>query len=220
MTQIAIWGEKGKMGREVKNLLPDFPDLSIAPSLKEAIGVIDFSSPEGLMSLLDQLEKEKSAAWVISGSTGLNGEQRQALERKSHGRTILWAANFSLGILAIERVLSAIRTFPELSGFVPRIQETHHVHKKDSPSGTALSLKKLLPPTTQIESIREGEVVGSHEIWFESASERVGLIHEAQDRSIFARGTLQCAITLTRLLRENPRKIPQRLLELRDLFSG
>jgi 4-hydroxy-tetrahydrodipicolinate reductase len=77
--------------------------------------------------------------------------------------------------------------------------ETHHRHKKDAPSGTAILLNKAIESSAgndpvQTHSIRSGEVIGDHEITFYGAADRLTLGHAAQDRSIFARGALDAAL--------------------------
>ncbi|MEX1099279.1 MAG: dihydrodipicolinate reductase C-terminal domain-containing protein, partial [Bacteriovoracaceae bacterium] len=73
------------------------------------------------------------------------------------------------------------------------IHDIHHVHKKDSPSGTALSWKEWLDRPAQISADRKGDVVGYHHLKFDCRDEAITLVHEAKDRSIFARGALWAA---------------------------
>jgi len=220
MISLSLWGEKGRMGGEIKKALRLFPEFKLSELSSDTQGVLDFTSSTGLLELLKKLDDEKSTSWVVSGSTGFDLEQRATLEACGKTRTIVWAANFSLGVLALSRLLDSAILLPELQGFVPRIRETHHTLKKDSPSGTALLLKGHLFPDTFIESIREGDVVGEHEVWFESGSERLGLIHQAQDRKVFAEGALKSAMLLTEKLKKNRNSFPKRLLGLQDVFSS
>ncbi len=220
MTSISLWGERGRMGAELKKAVGAFSELKLISYSHSTQGVIDFSSAQGLMDLLKKLDDQKNPAWVVSGSTGLDDDQKKKLEQYAKTRPILWAANFSVGVFALSRILEFARTLPELQTFEPKIRETHHVHKKDSPSGTALVLKSHLPGATPIESIREGEVIGDHEVWFESASERIGLCHRAKTRAVFAEGALKSAILLTQKLAKNQNGFPKRLLTLEDVFSS
>jgi 4-hydroxy-tetrahydrodipicolinate reductase len=224
MISVCLWGENGRMGSEVTQAVSRVSSFSSQIKLEalspQTAGVIDFSSANGLLDLLKKLSDEKSNAWVVSGSTGLTTTQKTELAEYAKSRPILWAANFSLGVFALSRLLSAASQLPELRTFVAHIKEIHHIHKKDAPSGTALLLKKYLPDETKIESIRRGEVIGEHEVWFESSAERLGLIHEAKKRAVFAEGAIESAILLTQKLKKNHNSLPKRLLDLQDVFSS
>lgn len=111
--------------------------------------------------------------------------------------------------------LVAWRDYPEIRDWKVTIRDLHHAEKKDAPSGTALALEAAIGRKVIIESVREGERVGTHEITFESASEKITLIHEAKSRAVFAEGALEAAI---RLLNRSPKSLPPRLLALEDLY--
>ena len=102
------------------------------------------------------------------------------------------------------------------------VREVHHTQKKDAPSGTALSLRDVFqakrPGEMAIESIREGEVIGVHEVTFESANEKLVLIHEAKTRSVFATGALDAALEWINGNRE--KALPAHLLGLADLYCS
>ncbi|MEO7252399.1 MAG: dihydrodipicolinate reductase C-terminal domain-containing protein, partial [Arenimonas sp.] len=113
---------------------------------------------------------------------------------------VLWASNFSLGVVVLEDAVR--RASSALKHWNLRIVETHHVHKKDAPSGTALSLARaaqgaggVLP---EIESIREGEVVGDHLVRFTGPGETLEFRHQATDRDIFAAGAIEAANLLVK----------------------
>jgi 4-hydroxy-tetrahydrodipicolinate reductase len=85
-----------------------------------------------------------------------------------------------------------------LKGYSASITETHHVHKKDAPSGTAKTMGDIVQNATQlqkvpIESIREGEVVGYHKVTFESPVDTIEISHNAKTRDMFAEGSLVAA---------------------------
>jgi len=222
---IALLGSQGRMGLEVQKaageqslrLLTGHDPLNW--DLESCSGIIDFSSPTGLMGLLHHLDSKKLPQWVISGTTGFSDPDKKRLADFARNRPLVIASNFSIGVHVLHRWLKQAVNSPELSPYTISLRETHHVHKKDKPSGTALSLQKLLPPGTSIESLRVGETIGTHEIWFDSPSDRLGLIHEAKDRSIFAKGALQTATELALRLKKNPDSLPKRILGLEDLFS-
>ena len=82
-------------------------------------------------------------------------------------------------------------------GYQGRILEKHHVHKKDAPSGTAVAIRNVIRDVSHaelpIESVREGEVVGMHQVIFESAGDTITLVHEAKSRRGFAEGAVRAA---------------------------
>jgi 4-hydroxy-tetrahydrodipicolinate reductase len=151
--------------------------------------VIDFTHADGVAAV---------AAWctrrgtpLVSGTTGLGPEQERALDAAATVAPVLHAANFSPGVNALLRLAAEAAQLlgPEVRA---EITDVHHVHKKDSPSGTALALRDALGDVPcAIESRREGEVVGDHELRFELAGETLTLAHHARDRAIFARGALR-----------------------------
>jgi 4-hydroxy-tetrahydrodipicolinate reductase len=149
--------------------------------------IIDFSSPLAVNSLLE-ITVEKKIPLVI-GTTGLSKEIILCIKESAKQIPILYAANFSLGVAAC--TLAAEILFQKLSTeFQSQIVETHHVHKKDSPSGTALAFSEVMENTPPIKSIREGEVIGKHQIFFSNEQEVIELSHEALSRDTFAKGAL------------------------------
>ena len=111
---------------------------------------------------------------------------------------IVWASNYSLGVVVLEDLIR--RAGAALPGWRAEITETHHVHKKDAPSGTAITLARAQAEASgtapTIASIREGEVVGDHRIRLQGPGEWLELCHHAEDRDIFARGALEAAARL------------------------
>ncbi len=158
--------------------------------------VIDFSQPEAFNAILDFCRKHKTA--FVSGTTGLSESQIQAMSEAANEIPVLWASNFSLGVAVLnDLVRNAAKV---LEGWNVDITEIHHVHKKDAPSGTALSLGQSAEQVTgkvpEYRSIREGDVVGDHTVKFSGPGEFIELRHNALDRDIFARGALEAAFRL------------------------
>jgi len=93
--------------------------------------------------------------------------------------------------------LTAMATAAFGKNYKIEISETHHVHKKDAPSGTAKTMgavvEKICHEKPSIQSFREGEVVGDHTIFFGNEREHLSITHRAIDRSLFAEGALQAA---------------------------
>lgn len=155
--------------------------------------IIDFSSPEALPPLLSSALKTKTP--LVIGTTGLSPEQQNLVNQASQNIPIVYSANFSLGVAAclqaVELLSQKLHSLFDIS-----IQETHHVHKKDSPSGTALAFAKAAGTNPPIKSIREGEVIGHHEITFSNPKEKIVLSHEALSRDTFAQGAVFAAKAL------------------------
>jgi 4-hydroxy-tetrahydrodipicolinate reductase len=190
--ELFVFGTKGRMAKAIKELalldshnqLLDFP--------KNGCILIDFTAPAALEANL-ALALEHQAAYMI-GTTGLTPDQFKTLAHASQKIPVLWAANTSLGANLLFE-LTALSS-KVLSNFKVSIQDIHHIHKKDSPSGTALVLKQSVGRNCQITSTRAGEHAGIHEVLFESPFERLSLKHEASDRKVFAQGALLAAAFL------------------------
>lgn len=145
--KLLIHGATGRMGQSLIRLAQDHPNLIIAAASGRAdIGrmdtlpefdiAVDFSSPEGFDAILSLcLTRGKG---LLSGSTGLSESQFASLNDAGSKIPVLWASNFSLGVAVLNRLVSLAGDV--LPGWQIDIIESHHVHKKDAPSGTALSL--------------------------------------------------------------------------------
>lgn len=175
-------------------------DASVPSFRADAIGdwpafdvAVDFSLPEGFDRLLDACRQRGAA--LVSGTTGLEGRQQMHLAEASSDIPVLWASNFSLGVVVLHELVRKVSA--SLPDWDVAIVETHHVHKLDAPSGTALTLGKAASEANgrkpAIESVRQGEVIGEHVVRFSGAGETLELSHRASDRDIFARGALEAA---------------------------
>ncbi len=167
-------------------------ELAGVPAFDAAI---DFSLPQGFDPLLALCEQRGAA--LVSGTTGLEDVQRAALDVASQRIALLWAANFSLGVAILGELVERAAT--ALPGWDCDIVESHHVHKKDAPSGTALALgasAELGGATPRYASLRAGDIVGEHLVQFAATGERIELVHRATSRDIFARGALHAAARL------------------------
>lgn len=153
---------------------------------------IDFSLPEGFDPIL-ALCVQRGAA-LVSGTTGLDEAQRQALQAAAQRIPLIWASNFSLGVAVLTELVE--RAAAALSGWDCDVVESHHIHKKDAPSGTALTLGEAAGSAgaqVHYASLRAGDIVGEHQVQFTGLGERIELIHRATQRDIFARGALHAA---------------------------
>ena len=195
----AIAGHKGRMGQAIQHVDSHFPNLTyIGPAFNdqyklcthtcsEADVIIDFSTPEGTQTLLKQVNKP-----LLIGTTG-----HTTSLSPTHAIAILYAPNTSPGIQLLKQAMTAMRT--ELNTADITIIETHHKHKRDKPSGTALSLKNTLDTLiagathVDIHAVRGGGATGEHEIRFIWEDEAITLTHRSFSRDVYARGALKLA---------------------------
>jgi 4-hydroxy-tetrahydrodipicolinate reductase len=164
----------------------------------EADVLVDFSLPAGFDAVVAFCASRGLP--LVSGTTGLDAAQREAMARLAQEVPVLWAANFSLGVAVLEDLVRRAAT--ALPHWQAHVLETHHLHKKDAPSGTALHLGRALAESAGHEpeylSLRAGDVVGEHLVQFTGMGERLELVHRASDRDVFARGALECALRLVK----------------------
>lgn len=247
MTTVTIAGGGGRMGHTLIRCIATGEDLRLGaaveceghPDLGKDVGVLAGLEPAGILltSALDAalpdadvmidftlhtavagnvtLAAELGKPTVI-GTTGLDETEKQAVYQAANRIPVLWAPNMSLGINLLFAVLKQAAAVCG-AGYAVEIDETHHVHKKDAPSGTALRLAEKVaegrgaPPADVMvhdtgerpienagekivmRSHREGEVIGVHAVTFSNAGECITFTHEARSRDAFAMGALQAA---------------------------
>lgn len=178
-----------------------------------ADAVIDFTAPEYTVGLAGLAASHGKI--LVSGTTGLNAAQKEALIRAGESTRVVWSANMSVGVnwlmALVEQTAHALPTADI------EILEMHHCHKVDAPSGTALALGEAAargreanlhdiwvksrdghtgarePGSIGFATLRGGDVVGDHTVIFASTGERIELSHKASSREIFARGALVAA---------------------------
>ncbi|TAN04112.1 MAG: 4-hydroxy-tetrahydrodipicolinate reductase [Rhodanobacteraceae bacterium] len=219
---IAINGANGRMGRALQDLLREDARFELAAAVDSSDAwreaphinvVIDFSTSDGFDAALRHCTANGIA--LVSGTTGLDDARRKSLNAAAAKIAVLYAANFSLGIAVLTRLLrEAAAALPDWD---MEIVEAHHARKVDAPSGTALALGRaaaaaraqdfdkvaLLSRAGHVgarakgaigfASLRAGDIVGEHTAMLAAAGERLELSHRATDRSIFARGALAAA---------------------------
>lgn len=178
-----------------------------SPAFRSADVAIEFSRPDAAESNIRQAIAQNVP--VVSGTTGWNAAAlRDELSQTSHPG-IIWSSNYSVGVnilFAVNRYLAQL--LHHSGGYTPSITEVHHIHKLDAPSGTAVTLREAIsqelratsqdsmpnkPIDCPIESIREGEVPGIHEVRWESEADILTLRHEAKSRQGFALGAVLAA---------------------------
>ncbi len=177
--------------------------------------VIDFTSPENTMQVSKIAEKYKIAH--IIGTTGINDEEKMILAEYAKTNKVFLSPNMSVGVNVLLKIL------PELTkllgeAYDVEMVELHHNKKKDSPSGTAIRLAECLAeakgwdlpevanyhregiigerPKNEIgvQTIRGGDVVGVHTMYFMGPGERIEVTHQAHSRENFAQGALRAAL--------------------------
>lgn len=219
--KIAIIGY-GKMGHEIEKIcrergheivcIIDIGDENKfdSPEFKSAEVAIEFSSPK---SALENYRRAFAAnVPVVSGTTGwLDNidEVRQACEKD--GKTFFYASNYSLGVnilFAVNEYLAKIMN--DFPAYNVHIDETHHIHKLDAPSGTALTLAEGVMESIdrkkqwkldeqpkdedlRINSFRKDEVPGIHTVTYESEVDTIQITHDAKSRKGFALGAVIAA---------------------------
>lgn len=243
---IAVSGATGRMGREVARLVAQSDDLRLVggiarssyepsdtiplgydqveapetagPVIEAADVVLDFSSPEQLTRLLASQADVLAGRALVVGTTGLDAEHFEALERAAARSPVVAAANFSIGVNVLIALVERAARLLSADRYDVEVVETHHRRKLDAPSGTALSLGAAVArgrnaqlaglrrdgrsgrgeqerPIGEIgfHAVRGGDVAGEHRVMFLGARERLELSHAALDRSLFAEGALLAA---------------------------
>jgi 4-hydroxy-tetrahydrodipicolinate reductase len=241
---VAIVGAEGRMGGELLAHACDLGGVSVtdaivrpsspavgsrlgpagvlatddmATAIENADVVVDFSNPDACLAAAEVAASFETA--FVSGTTGLSQEQMAELKGRSSDTPVLWAANFSVGVNTLERLVE-LATRAASEGFDVEIVEAHHRHKVDAPSGTALFLGQAAARARDGELdelgvferhghtgeraddeigfgvIRGGDIVGEHTVYLCGHGERLELTHRATDRGIFASGALRAAAWL------------------------
>ena len=217
MKRILLNGAFGRMGAELQKIIKQQKNqvLTVDPkgrgdfeSFKQikkqkVYAVIDFSSEEGMSAALDWCVESKTP--FVSGTTGISAKAHANLRKASTKTPVLWAPNMSLGVHVLRKCIQQLRALDE--GFDFQIEDIHHKHKKDSPSGTAKILQDELKTAVgpkrakkipDVISIRAGGVFGVHKVVAYSDEEVLALEHQALNRAVFAKGAVLAAHWLTK----------------------
>lgn len=204
--KIALLGA-GKTGLKVKEIHPDTIVFNTKnpPSLvglKECDIAISFLPGDAFVSYLDLLVEAKIP--VVTGSTGFNWPENFDMRLKDAGIAWIRAHNFSLGMNIVKEMILSMSYLGDLfEDGSYSIHDIHHVKKVDSPSGTAISWRDWLGKSAEITAERKGDVVGYHSLVFDSKDEKITLVHEAKERTIFARGAVWAAKILFKARGQN-----------------
>lgn len=220
--KIALIGY-GKMGKEIEKIalsrgheIVSIIDINNqddfqSDAFKSADVAIEFTAPT--VAYNNYMKAFEAGVKIVSGSTGWmseHGEEIKELCNKG-GKTLFWSSNFSLGVAvfsAVNKYLAKIMN--QFPGYDVSMSETHHVHKLDAPSGTAITLAEGILENMDrkakwvkeeakaadelpIHSIREGEVPGIHSIRYDSEADSITITHDAKNRKGFALGAVLAA---------------------------
>jgi 4-hydroxy-tetrahydrodipicolinate reductase len=165
--------------------------------LRHIDAVIDFTTPHCVIANIEACVK--AGKNMIVGTTGWYEELDRIRELvETHNTGFVYAANFSVGVNLLYEV-AQLAAAALRHNYTGQIFERHHVHKKDAPSGTAIAIQKLIRDASGknenvgITSFREGEVIGMHEVVFESPHDTIYLCHDATSRQGFAQGAVRAA---------------------------
>ena len=226
------YGKMGKMieqialsrGHEIVSIIDvDNQEEFESEAFASADVAIEFTAPH--VAYANYLKAFAKHVKVVSGSTGWTKDHGDAVRRmcSEPGQTLFWASNFSVGVAifsAVNRYLAKImNAFPQ---YDVSMEETHHVHKLDHPSGTASSLaeeitasldrkddwtvgtllnpdgslegsRESAPDKLRIDCVRRGEVPGIHSICYDSEADSITITHDAHSRKGFALGAVLAA---------------------------
>jgi len=175
--------------------------------------VIDFSLPEAAQQLFEAALKNPKP--IVSGTTGFDTHQLNLLKTVSEQMPVLHATNMSLGVAMLSKLVNLAAK--KLEGFDIEVVEMHHRHKKDAPSGTALTLAESAAAGRGLDldrvrvsgrngnigersedeiavmALRGGDIVGRHTVGFYNDGEFIELNHTATSRNTFSKGAIRAA---------------------------
>lgn len=188
----------------------DNQDDFASEAFRSADVAIEFTNPT--VAYGNYIKAFQAGVKLVSGSTGWMSEHGEEIRNLcKEGKTLFWASNFSLGVALFSAVNSYLaKLMNQFPTYDVSMSETHHIHKLDAPSGTAITLaegilekldrksnwvKGNADASNQlpIESIREGEVFGIHTIRYDSPADSISITHDAKNRGGFALGAVLAA---------------------------
>lgn len=171
-------------------------DVGDAFDLKGADVAIEFTTPATAKDNI--LRAWAQGVPVVCGTTGWDAASLIEEDQQMHDKPMLiWKSNFSVGVNIFfdlnKQLAAAMKAQPQ---YTPSITEIHHIHKLDKPSGTAKTLAEQIGTNVAIESIREGEVPGTHVVTWDSEEDTIIITHIAKGRRGFALGAVLAAESL------------------------
>ncbi len=164
-------------------------------TLKEIDAVIDFTTPHAVIANI--IRCVEAGIPMVVGTTGWSQHIEKVRELVAERRgAVLYGSNFSVGMNFFFKALQAVA--PVLKhGYRGNVVERHHVHKKDKPSGSAITIQRILESGSgekvEVASVREGETVGMHLVMMDSPTDTILFTHDAKSRVGFAEGAVRAA---------------------------
>lgn len=215
MLRVCVAGCYGRMGSSIIKMVSNLDDVELVcatasnPSSEDDVNYriykiedlvnefdvcIDFTLPDSTIKHLEKIKTLNKP--VVIGTTGLSEENLAIIKQSAKEIPILLAPNTSLGINILYSAVDLItKKLP--NSWQVKIEETHHIHKKDNPSGSAVKLSKVAKNNLGFEpectGYREGEVIGNHKVTISGKNEELILEHDAKDRALFAEGAILAA---------------------------
>lgn len=209
-----IGADAGELAGLGRNLVPI--EASSEALMARLDLLIDFTGPSATLEHLDWCRRHGKR--IVIGTTGLDVEQTRQVREAGADIPLVLSPNMSVGVNLCFKLLDlAARVMADAD---IEIIEAHHRLKKDAPSGTALRMGEVVANalgrdlaevavygrqgqtgvrdqrTIGFETIRAGDVVGEHSVWFATSGERVEIVHKASNRMTFARGAARAAAWL------------------------
>lgn len=213
--KIALLGY-GRMGKAIENIAKNRGHEIVAKidkdqiegTLEHANVAINFSIPDAAVNNIFSALSLKIP--VVCGTTGWLEDLKKVTDFTTKNDTaFLYASNFSIGVNLFFKLNEQLaKMMNNQSEYKVNIEEIHHIHKLDAPSGTAITLAEGIIENSkssdwslstdksdeiQIDAIREGEVPGTHTVTYESSIDAISIKHEAHNREGFALGALVAA---------------------------
>ncbi|QQS16347.1 MAG: 4-hydroxy-tetrahydrodipicolinate reductase [Neisseriales bacterium] len=210
--------ESSLIGQPLSKLLNTSSKLTISDDIDKALThtdvLIDFTSPAATIQYVKVCEQLKVP--MVIGTTGLTPLEKQALLQAAQQIGMVYSPNFSIGVNVMLKLLAASAHMLK-DDYAVEIIEAHHQHKIDAPSGTALEMGKVIaealgrdldqcavydqqslhrerdPQAIAFSSIRAGDIIGEHAVWFVGEAERIEIIHKAHNRQALVKGALRAA---------------------------
>ena len=169
---------------------------AVEPSVAKECVCIDFTTPDAFRANYRFIAENFKAA--VIGTTGWDDILGEVVATfYAAGTPMIYSSNFSIGVNAVFAALEKVGAVLKGHGYVPHIEETHHVHKKDAPSGTARTMASIVEDSLgirpDITSLRIGEVPGTHVVKLKSEVDKIKISHEAFSREGFAEGAVVAA---------------------------
>jgi len=206
----SLLGEKASSQTDVR-ITSDLDE-----ALRDADVVIDFSNPQTTMEVLEFCVRHRKG--LLIGTTGFSEEQKRIIHKSGEAIAVMLSPNMSVGVNLLFHLAAEVASILN-EGYDVEIVEAHHNQKVDAPSGTAVRLKEVIldalnrdesnvvygrngivgkrkPEEIGVHSIRGGDTVGDHTVFFMADGERIELTHRASSRNTFARGALRAAAFL------------------------